>query len=783
MLSTPSGITDIHLTIQGIVVYKTCIGCGKQFETKTMQKKTCKRNCGRTSQMAHKVRTIKRAEHEVQFIGIDGEGVTRPNGEHIYDMLAVGNEQLVSEDGGHLHWETIFKFLWEQHLKNPDATFVGFYLGYDFNQWFRTFPEERARMLLTKEGIAKRQPRKNSGRYLPFPVRIRGWEDSWEIDQLNMKRIRLRKEGASSWMYINDVGGYFQTSFLVAINPKDWSEPVLTQEEYDIIERGKMDRGVRQTLEEQMAKRAETSQYNCLENEVLARVMTKLNRGLVSLGVRLGTDQWFGPGQAAQQWLSSQWAMNPSIPDDKLRLAVEGRCHEWDVLLGLVKSVDNSKMVNTEEGVEWAGEGILDFAQKTYFGGWFEIFAHGHIAGDVYEYDINSAYPWIMSTLPCLMHGKWKRGGKFDMPSGGGKYRMVEATVEGSDPVCGAMLHRTNKQTILRPRRTHGWFWWHELQMAKRAGIVDTINVRKWLEYEPCDCPGPYSVSMPKLYVMRIEVGKNTPEGKAYKIIYNSAYGKHVQSIGSPKFSNALYASLITSGCRTMILEAIATHPRKTADLVMVATDGVYFRTQHPGLDISPGELGKWDETVKKNMTLFMPGLYWDDKTREALEKGENPKLKSRGIRASDLAQCVGRLDEAFEKFWKVDEETEELQVGRWPTIDIEVQFDMVSCTQALARGKWETAGTLNWGNAAGTKPGIKSIDANPTKKRLVNAMWEDEGVLRSRPYDEAAELVSVPYDRSFGRGDEEEDPTDLGLSPDGPNKMDFAQLLTKAGE
>lgn len=735
---------------------KTCTGCGREFETKTMQKKTCKRNCGRTSQMAHRVRTQKRAEHEVRFIGIDGEGVTRPNGDHFYDMLAVGNEQLVSKDGGQLFWEDIFEFLWAQHLKNPDATFVGFYLGYDFNQWIRTFPEDRARMLVTKEGIRMRQPRKDSKRYLPFPVRIR-YMDGWEIDQLNMKRIRLRKEGAPDWMYINDVGGYFQTSFLVAINPKDWTEPVCTQEEYDLIARGKADRGMRQTLEQQMAKRAETSEYNCLENEVLARVMTKLNRGLVSVGVRLGKDQWFGPGQAAQQWLSTQWSLNNTIDNDKLREAVENKCELWDKALG-----------------HQEGEGILDFAQKTYFGGWFEIFCHGHVPGNVYEYDINSAYPWIMSRLPCLMHGTWRSGGKFDLPTDEGKYRMVYATVEGDDAICGAMLHRTDKQTILRPRATRGWFWWHELQMAKRAGIVKTIKVRKWMQYDPCDCPGPYSESLPLLYNKRLEVGKNTPEGKGYKIVYNSAYGKHVQSIGSPKFSNALYASLITSGCRTMILEAIATHPNKTADLVMVATDGVYFRTPHPTLELSEGELGKWDETVKHNMTLFMPGLYWDDKTREAIREGKSPKLKSRGIRASDLQRCIWDLDDTFSKF---------TIGGTWPSLDIAVEFDMVSATQALARGKWNLAGTLKWGDESGAVPGIKTIDADPGKKRNIYAMWEDGGALRSSPYPEANQLESMPYDRSFGRGDETEDEEVLGVSPDGPNRMSFAQLLTKAKE
>src|SRR5690606_895113 len=107
-------------------------------------------------------------------------------------------------------------------------------------------------------------------------------------------------------------------------------------------------------------------------------------------------------------------------------------------------------------------------------------------------------------------------------------------------------------------------------------------------------------------------VGKNSSHGKAYKLIYNSAYGKMAQSIGNPKYSNPIYASLITTGCRTMITHAIATHPKKTKDLLMVATDGVYFRSPHPSLEIDKSRLGAWDESIKRNLTLFMPGIYWD---------------------------------------------------------------------------------------------------------------------------------------------------------------------------
>src|SRR6185312_6510244 len=57
---------------------------------------------------------------------------------------------------------------------------------------------------------------------------------------------------------------------------------------------------------------------------------------------------------------------------------------------------------------------LLDAARSSYYGGWFEIFAHGHIPEVTWEYDINSAYPAIISRLPCLSHGRWEYGRDID---------------------------------------------------------------------------------------------------------------------------------------------------------------------------------------------------------------------------------------------------------------------------------------------------------------------------------------------------------------------------------
>src|SRR5690348_11255371 len=238
-----------------------------------------------------------------EFICIDGEGIN-VNGEHRYALLGVGKEYIVNEQG--ITWSEAFEFIYSFYRKS--VAFCGFFLSYDFNQLFKTLPEERAATLLTAEGRAKRKRRgKNPA---PWPVECEGWE----FDLLGMKRLKIRpktceclrqrgkkmcKHKPKPWMYICDTGPFFQQAFLSVINPKSWKEPIVTPEEYAIIERGKLHRSDADKVDSDMIV------YNGLENEILARVLGQLDKGFREIGVTLPPSKWFGPGQAAQAWLVS----------------------------------------------------------------------------------------------------------------------------------------------------------------------------------------------------------------------------------------------------------------------------------------------------------------------------------------------------------------------------------------------------------------------------------------------------------------------------------------------
>lgn len=815
---------------------RQCRQCNTEFVTTNARRLRCdgctKKGGGNTA------RTRKRLVHDVRFIGVDGEGVDRPSGEHDYVMLSVG-EHTLWKGGRQLTIGEILSFLWEQYCYDPGASYIGFFLGYDFIQWEKQLPEDRARLLLTNDGIAARTSQVQS-RPNPYPDAVVVETDTgmWEIDIMAGRRWKLRphthhrsafsdfcrnrtcqtemiihdvpelvqgelewripdddgrpwdgnssnfwgsiipvqhragsgrvQQRVSGWLYICDTGPFWQTGFLNVINPKSWTDPVCTDEEYDVVVRGKADRGILAELDD-TSYFEDMRRYNILENDILARVTTRLNEGFMNdaIPIRLGRNEWYGPGRAAQTWMDM---LHGRIADKEAVSSNKANSNRYRV---------NDASRHNEGGIlnadvyqsmpAWA----YNAAQASYYGGWFEQMVHGH-CGDVWEYDINSAYPYIIASLPCLHthgthNGIFSRGDGNSYPTDKGTYTLLYADIQGGNPYIGAMPYRDHRGLISRPQRVKGWYWLHEVEASKRAGLVSSMDVLEWVSYRRCDCAPPFDpadIGISRMYNLRLQAGKNSPQGKALKLVYNSAYGKTAQSIGTPKYSNPFYASLITAGCRTLILDAIARHPQGASAVTMVATDGVYFLSRHPSLELSPSELGKWDETFKPGMTQLMPGVYWDDSTRESIGIGGTPKLKSRGVNAKDLAKQISALDYEFAQFH------ENVRVGHdvnWPTITFNVNFLLDSAKLALQRGKWETAGRVQHNS-------IRRITSEPSSKRNPTPYRDPStGLTRTTPYRTGTTLESTPYNKQFGMVVE----TDLCVDRDGTDGLQaFRDLL-----
>jgi len=681
-----------------------------------------------------------------EFRAIDGEGMGNGS-EHRYVLLGVGQVQ-TEWPGGVEDITQIFDALYSGFRAEPNAAWVGFFLSYDYNMWLRLLPRERAWLLLSPAGQAKRVHRVQH--IPPHPVEFEGWQ----FDMLGYKRFKLRPKTCScrnatcrcakaQWMYVNDAGPFFQASLLSVIDPSKWDVPVLSPGEFAMIKEGK-ERRDSAVLDEDMKK------YNRLENDVLERVMARLNAGFVAAGVKLRKQQWFGPGQAAQAWMGI-----------------------------------DAKLEGAKTAIAALPSAVAMAAIATYYGGWFEIIYHGHVHGITHEYDRNSAYPNIAAQLPCLC-GTWKTS-RAAVPAPDGRLRMLRCVVQGSDPRMGPLPYRTDSGSILRPLHTEGWYWQHEVEAARAAGLIDSCEVSLWHEYRPCSHPPPLR-GLVGLYEHRQRVGKDTPEGKAAKLLYNSIYGKLAQSLGHPLYANPIYASLITAGCRTEILDAIATHPRRSAAVVMVATDGVVFASPHPDLTVSD-KLGDWSYERRENLTLFKPGVYWDDKARAAIADGRAPQFKARGISAATFADSIARIDAEFDAWrddasfqpqWKLEEGTPR---NMWPAISFTSRFAQISVTQALAwtdGAKDKEDQKVRYIRDAGRIIHDQELtqDSRPQDKRIPLHLEHDAYGWASQPWRlGSAYGESKPYDKRFGISIDQEEWAQF-VTPDGPVQMEFRQAM-----
>src|SRR6266581_4145698 len=241
----------------------------------TIRKKTTMRSSiikTRESE-AHKkssntARTVKRQavrKTPVEFICIDGEGITDDNGNHKYVLIGCGDKQISNPDG--LEWQEILTFLYSQFLEGG-YTYTGFFLNYDLTQTLKGLPQYKAHRLLTAEGRAKRRRKLRNGevREIFYPVDC----DGWEFDILGTKRLKIRPAGKSRWMYICDTGPFFQKSFIKVIDPAEWKDPIVTAAEFEYIKMGKSNRAT--------AKLGpEMRRYNNLENDCLSRVLRQLD--------------------------------------------------------------------------------------------------------------------------------------------------------------------------------------------------------------------------------------------------------------------------------------------------------------------------------------------------------------------------------------------------------------------------------------------------------------------------------------------------------------------------
>lgn len=628
-----------------------------------------------------------------EFIALDGEGesigklqkfkVPKTNKEyhaheHIYTLLAASSGESLYNGGKRLDSFQCIDFLLDLSDNYKKAIFVIFAGSYDINH-----------MLMF--GFSRDVIRKIDG---GETVCVYNGDIAYEIEYRARKSLTLRrghsfekdKNGKfkSRWesrMTVWDVFGFFQENFVGVMGK--WLGK--NHRHYELIKRMKLRRGDFANVPQ-----SEINAYNAAELECLVELM------------------------------------------QKVRAAVDGldlKCNRWDGAGAIAAAL--MRKHNIKEFKAPTPPHLITPVAAAYAGGRIEICKIGTHHDKVWDYDINSAYPYVMMDVPCLAHGEWSEG-EGEPPPG---FTLVHCEYQFQTGLpFYPLFYRTEHMQICFADSGEGIYWYPEYEAALLCpGIV---TVKKWWHFE-ANCKHKPFHWIEHYYETRKQWIKNPLEEwqkggeKIIKLGLTSLYGKSAQQLGGkvgnpPAYHQLEWAGYITSSTRARLFAAAINDPHS---IIGFATDGIFSTKPLPFNHSENKIMGEWDVKIFDGLTLAMAGVYWwHDKDREQITY----KHFSRG-------------------FDKDAMETPDIVIGAWKEglsgIDIKMHRLIGMGSAAVSDTFWEMRGRFTDGmrtlclTGESFKRGILNVKKEKPWKKLCevkpsfNIAYENLGQGCSYPY------------------------------------------------
>lgn len=401
----------------------------------------------------------------------------------------------------------------------------------------------------------------------------------WRLNHTPGKRFSVTDCDSERSVTIWDCSGWAQCSF--AKLTQDWQ--LGSETERELIKRMKERRE-----DFANATRAELVEYTTLECALLSEWTARLLQLHADCGIHLRA--YSGPGSTAGAMIRQRGWKPPAVPDR-----------------------------------------VQEIAESAFYGGRSEISSIGPIAGPIYSYDINSAYPSAIADLPELSGARWHRVRRYD-PSWWGFYRVrwtqPKRACWGFFPVRGAKLPTGRRSvSLLYPREGDGWFHSAEVAAALSTGEGTIEVIDGWI-VEPRGRPFEW---IRETTTERLKY-KAAGDARAFplKVGCNSVYGKLAQHSGAHPLQCLCYAAAVTATTRGELLKMAVRHQH---DVILLATDGI-LSTVPLDCEVGP-HLGEWEYTTHPDAWLLQAGVYW-----------AGGKKRTRGIDARGLSK------DAVETVW-----------------------------------------------------------------------------------------------------------------------------------
>ena len=281
---------------------------------------------------------------------------------------------------------------------------------------------------------------------------------------------------------------------------------------------------------------------------------------------------------------------------------------------------------------------IHNMAQQSFHGGLFWTLKRGYFRQPLYSFDINSAYPSIMITLPHWANGKFKEvfiptgahfgwyGCTFDccwIPQFQYQKQAFTQQMDGYAPV---EVIFNNKRKIYPSGLRKQWitaveYWW----MKNNGFKCDFGYGFEWIQTKnKYVAPFEWMSAMYKERKLIIKRDKSDMLQYAFKILLNGLYGKTCQfKHGTGRLTNFFYASYITAETRLKVAEVAMKYPDETIE---IATDSVTLTKDISDKLKITDYLGDWSKTEYKE------GLFVGSGMRQAWSLGGNSVTYARGL-------------------------------------------------------------------------------------------------------------------------------------------------------
>jgi len=633
----------------------------------------------------HRIRTGKRKPYnEVHYIGIDGEGQGRQF--HKYVLLAAADEtgkKTWSVEDHNLSTEQCLDLILS--LPQYRTKIFSFSFNYDLTKMLKDLDDESLYKLFRPHLRQRKGPDAFKG---PIPVK-------WKKYYLNLQGTKFTVRKGPKRIVIWDLFKFFQSKFVNAL--KDWkvgSKELLDRMQAMKEKRSEFDKETKDAIR----------QYCFEECACIAQLARKLVESHLTVDLKLTS--FYGAGSSGAAMLNK---------------------------------------MGIKEKIRREPDEMKEAVAAAFSGGRFENSIIGIVEGDVYNNDISSAYPYHITFLPCLIHGKWQETkNRNDIERA--RAALIQYGLGPSNITSwGPFPFRTKDGSISFPIQSGGgWVWKDEYLAAEK--IFPNVRFRSAWIYD-CDCDCQPFEKVPEYYILRIQIGKEGP-GIVIKLGLNSEYGKLAQSVGNAVFNSWIWAGMITSGCRAQVLDVLGLH-NHWSNLLAVATDGLYSREKI--ICPTPRDTGTWEvqtdsgivkkplggwETKKydKGMFFARPGVYFPlNPTKQDIKD-----VRARGIGKGVILENWEKIVTA----WNANGVTGSVavpDVTRFCGAKTSIHFSSKGYTRANHKGGVLPA----YGQWIKRKV---EMTFNPMPKR--ECMNADGLTLKLRKFPET--LESVPYNRAM---------------------------------